>query len=654
MDLEKIDICMFCSDLVIVPMEESNLPSQRPHHPTYGLLSASSRTCTLCRLIKSMWPHFASELQRRGVAHETIENCQDGFMVKITVTAARRMQSGTSWKSVDAGLVTGLTPLIFNYPFTLVACSSGDPASNTDFWARPSTTFEEKVTCIQSWMQKCRSQDEHGNCRPVPFSPLRLVTVGIDGKPLRLVERDDLTAKTEYATLSYCWGDSLPLCTTTQSLDGFLEAIPVDLMPKTFTDAIHIVRRLGIPHIWIDALCIVQDDKVEWQSEAAQMSKTYRGSQLTITATQSASSSHGCFQNIKDDPSDGDLIFRTRTSTSTGRISLVHAYKGDIRTRATFDSLISTRGWTLQEQLLSSRVVFCMDPDIHWQCQACYQTQSGISFESNETLTRGVLFIPNHDHQLDKESHQRLWRRIASNYSGRKFTYPRDRVPAFAGISQTFASMLDNTYILGLCSKSFATDLGWLGGNSRPQMSSISGLPTWTWLSCQGRIAYMMDYTPYGTPPMKTVEHLQLVSLVLQWHGIPYVSQVKLAEAQVKGHVREILLTSFAEGSLYNPPYLQVFGENLTHTSTAKIPWRCAGQFDAYDASIAGTYLCLLLFSATRGENNDDLGKVVETFLIIEPVELHNSTRYRRLGSARIWGESPTFDSAETRSLTLV
>lgn len=280
-----------------------------------------------------------------------------------------------------------------------------------------------------------------------------------------------------------------------------------------------------------DALCIVQDDEVEWQSEAVQMSKIYQGSQLIITATQSASSSHGCFHS--DDRSDGDLFFRTRTSPSDGRVSLVCACDSNIRTRATVDSLISTRGWTLQEQLLSSRVLFFMDADIHWQCQACYQTQSGVSFNPRETATNVRLFIPNHDHQLDDASHQRLWQRIASDYSGRKFTYPRDRVPALAGICQTFASAQDDASILGLWSKSFARDLSWLRGYPRLHMRSVSGLPIWTWLPCPGSIMYLMDFS-YENLRMKTVDYLHLVSWApaVAWHAVRVAGQVGRSTGQ--------------------------------------------------------------------------------------------------------------------------
>ena len=166
---------------------------------------------------------------------------------------------------------------------------------------------------------------------------------------------------------------------------------------------------------------------------------------------------------------------------------------------------------------------------------------------------------------------------------------------------------------------------------------------------------YMSDFLFIDLPAQQTVENLRLLNWVLQWHGTPYVSRVKLAEAQVEGSIREIQLASFAEGNLFNPPYLQVFGENKTYTSESKIPWRCAGQFDDLDASIEGTYLCLLLFSTTRATSVRSQYEIVESFLIIERVEeLHDCTRYRRVGSARIWGEVPTFDSAETRSLILV
>jgi hypothetical protein len=52
-------------------------------------------------------------------------------------------------------------------------------------------------------------------------------------------------------------------------------------LPQTFKDAIHICRKLGIYRLWIDALCIIQDDLKDWEIESAKMASIYAGASLT-------------------------------------------------------------------------------------------------------------------------------------------------------------------------------------------------------------------------------------------------------------------------------------------------------------------------------------------------------------------------------------
>jgi len=499
-------------------------------------------------------------------------------------------------------------------------------------------------------MHDCCPQNGHSKCTPVSYSPLRLLTVGLDGNPLKLVDRGTTSAPTEYATLSYCWGNSLQLRTTKETLSQFSEAIPSELLPKTFTDAIRIARALQIPHIWIDALCIVQDDEEEWQSEAANMSEIYQGSLLTITAAQSVNSSQGCF--LPNEPSfqNGALFFHTELDGSDGHSSLVRVYRDDVRDRVVAGSAISSRGWTLQESLLSPRLVFCMQPEIHWQCRTNYQMQSGLSFKPEEMVNSGTMVFPYRDPQLGDQWCRTAWRCIVERYTVREFTFSRDRIPAIAGITRCFASVLDDASILGLWRKSFARDLGWWRGGDRPQISDISGLPSWTWITCRGYILYTIGIN-YADQDVQVVENLKLLDWAVQWQGIPYTSLVKSAQVRVEGPIREIKIAPFAEGNRYTPPYFQVFGEDLKPCARTMVPWRCAGQFDAGDASMEDTYLCLLLFSETKSSNP---GYVCESFLILQPAELDVSLSYRRLGFARIWGESPTFDSTKTMSIVLI
>jgi len=122
MDLGKIDLCIFCSGLIKATNDTLSLPSQHPHHPTYGSLLSSSKTCVVCQIITSLWDHFSSALNRHGVSNKTIEHESP---VKITTQAARRMHSGVSWAILEASLTSTNTPLIGVSYFTLVVCPSG-------------------------------------------------------------------------------------------------------------------------------------------------------------------------------------------------------------------------------------------------------------------------------------------------------------------------------------------------------------------------------------------------------------------------------------------------------------------------------------------------------------------------------------------------
>lgn len=56
-------------------------------------------------------------------------------------------------------------------------------------------------------------------------------------------------------------------------------------VPATIQDAIILDRKLGIRFLWVDRLCIVQDDEASVQSNIAQMASIYAQSYFIIIAT---------------------------------------------------------------------------------------------------------------------------------------------------------------------------------------------------------------------------------------------------------------------------------------------------------------------------------------------------------------------------------
>jgi hypothetical protein len=131
-----------------------------------------------------------------------------------------------------------------------------------------------------------------------PYVPTRLVKVDLENKnQVQLVQiKHDKAVDTRYLALSHCWGLNMPASALTKvaTLPERLRVINMSDLPLTFRDAITISRQLGVPYVWIDSMCIIQDSKEDWEKEAASMASVYSEAFLTMAATSSTNSSKGC------------------------------------------------------------------------------------------------------------------------------------------------------------------------------------------------------------------------------------------------------------------------------------------------------------------------------------------------------------------------
>jgi len=127
--------------------------------------------------------------------------------------------------------------------------------------------------------------------------------------------------------------------------------------------AVEITRRLGVRYLWIDCLCIIQDDEQDWRREAASMGKVYKNSLLTISATAAEGNSQGCF--ARRDPSRVELSPTKRLDPNPSKLdphpSSSPTSWAVIRSNFWMKGVdlapVSRRGWILQERILSPRIV---------------------------------------------------------------------------------------------------------------------------------------------------------------------------------------------------------------------------------------------------------------------------------------------------------
>jgi Heterokaryon incompatibility protein (HET) len=145
------------------------------------------------------------------------------------------------------------------------------------------------------WLKSCR--DNHPSCWQIEEArlPTRVLDLEKDesGLSIVLIETGQMVGR--YMTLSHCWGTTHPLTTTTSNLHYRMQGILVSELPKTFKDLVDVARGLGVRYVWIDSLCIIQDDASDWASEAGKMASVYSGSYLNIAGASAAGCLGGLF-----------------------------------------------------------------------------------------------------------------------------------------------------------------------------------------------------------------------------------------------------------------------------------------------------------------------------------------------------------------------
>jgi hypothetical protein len=176
-----------------------------------------------------------------------------------------------------------------------------------------------------------------------------------------------------YIALSHCWGSAQHCTLTSETLPEFKASIPWHILPKTFQDATIFSTKLDVYYIWIDALCIIQDDPTDWEIESAKMADIYQDSYLTLAATGSSNDVGGCFP-------PGEYPATAAEYELSVRRSLFHSHHIMVRkkvehwtwppSKASTDiHPLLSRGWAFQERILSPRVLHFCKQELLWECR---------------------------------------------------------------------------------------------------------------------------------------------------------------------------------------------------------------------------------------------------------------------------------------------
>jgi Heterokaryon incompatibility protein (HET) len=214
----------------------------------------------------------------------------------------------------------------------------------------------DALPLCRAWLRNCVKSHRHCNHHGERWKPTRLLK--IDGD-VQVALASELEGYPSYATLSHCWGSLNFTTLTRNNLEQFRVRVPFEALTKSFQDAIYITRYLGLQYLWIDSLCILQDDPSDWRKESSLMSSAYGSSTVNIAATSASDGTMGCFF-------DRHASWRSQMQVTKDRNTLWDCYTQ--HNTVLGESPLRSRGWVVQENFLSRRILHFTHREVFWEC----------------------------------------------------------------------------------------------------------------------------------------------------------------------------------------------------------------------------------------------------------------------------------------------
>ncbi|CVL08025.1 related to tol protein [Fusarium mangiferae] len=354
-------------------------------------------------------------------------------------------------------------------------------------------TPKSAAVVANRWIKTCEAKHSQCLTQPTPPEharmPTRLLDLGDVNSRVWRIQQDP--GHVPYAALSHRWSSDTPeLCSS--NYKKYCNFQPDTALPQSYRDIISICRAIPIQYIWIDSLCIIQDDGgSEFRNEAPLMMDIYQYAFLTLSIcwdfpglsifrrcqlrsiprprAPECYGKHDCVSNSKE------WVFAEETVCND---MLLHVSGAPINQRA----------WVLQERCLSRRILYLGNDQLYWECDGCTGSEVSPDSISKEGGRQSIQ-------DLTGPHKDMAWSKTLSKYTSSDLTFENDRLIAIAGLARLVASKTGGTYFAGIWLDSWMQDLLWEPPAKKAQKSKLKlggltmVLPSWSWLGFSGLVA---------------------------------------------------------------------------------------------------------------------------------------------------------------------
>lgn len=421
----------------------------------------------------------------------------------------------------------------------------------------------QSLRLIGEWLSECSSKHslciQHGNAARLPKRLLEIRSASDDTVThVRLVDTSSLPPETPYFTLSHRWGQHDHFRLLQDNVDQLAVSVPLTKLSPVFLDAASVPLHFGCQYIWIDALCIMQDNKSDWAEQATEMGSIFQHATCNIAAIEAIEEGQGCFF---DRPTQ--LVAPLRISDSDGDpLHDVYVTCDNKVYEDIIEAPLHKRGWVFQERLLAPRTLHFGKKQIYWECREKV---------ANETFNKSLLAsdLANLHQDLKRtlsnpeprDTLRRLdqWGLVVEDYCLTDLTVPEDKLIAIAGIANTMRSSFGAS-CAGLWRDFLPAELLWRVAAERTANDSVSGsrlhehrAPSWSWASVDGPVSYH-EHTlaALSTPTLVVVTAIDLWYPKVETRGQIVMGTLHIFGKifSVKTSQEDMNISSMAEGVL--------------------------------------------------------------------------------------------------------
>ena len=454
---------------------------------------------------------------------------------------------------------------------------------------RGQTIDNDSTKSLVDWIEACKDHPECALQRSVVSLPTRIID--LESEPPKLCNgRDAQVNSCRYVYLSHRWGDEVapPQVLKVAHLSDYECGIDMSTLPALWRETMMIVREIGYRYLWIDALCVVQDDEEEKCKEVAAMGSYVANADMVFAPTNMSANDHLAPESLPLDMCE-PFLARFEDQNDAFKIHIRQPLQTALEIMA---QGVLSRCWRQQEALLPRRLVIFGREQLHWNCAHGLLSQGDAwTTPTPWTSLPNLRSMRQHRSQylpagVMRNNAYRYWYSLVETNSRGELTYSTDRFSSFIGLGREVSQILDHEEIeAGMLSKDMRHGLLWIhmpdskAGRSQNYEDECYAAPSWSWLSASKPVSH-------GLVPglQKAHEALQLpdvhftVEELLVSTGRSPIRQAVVSEHHLKPgcflRISSLALAAIAE----NKPSFQEFScffdaEDNVHTTKMENPY---------------------------------------------------------------------------------